>query len=324
MKNFFWILCLLGIGFFAWSHLKKDTVYIHPGPSWQKLFDEHGNGFYGIRHHLETKGIKLREKRYVKKLKNAKNLIFFDVQTHNEPYFGNYNSILWIWEPPSVIPENFDPKYHQKFSKIYTTADDLVDNKKYFKFYYPQDSFVITTTGRSFVEKKLCTLINAPHVSKHPNELYSEREKIIAFFENKAPEDFDLLGKNWDPKKYKTYKGSVLDKHILGNYRFAICYENISSINGYITEKIFDVFKASCVPVYWGAPNITKYVPKNCFIDRRDFQTDEELYSYLKNMSEEEHAEYLQNIRIYLQSEKCQLFSLKHFIKTMEESIDLI
>ena len=39
------------------------------------------------------------------------------------------------------------------------------------------------------------------------------------------------------------------------------------NVNGYVTEKIFDAFKAGCVPVYWGAENITKYVPAECFID---------------------------------------------------------
>ena len=41
---------------------------------------------------------------------------------------------------------------------------------------------------------------------------------------------------------------------------------------GYITEKIFDSFAAWCVPVYWGASNVTDYIPEGCFIDRRKFR----------------------------------------------------
>ena len=45
----------------------------------------------------------------------------------------------------------------------------------------------------------------------------------------------------------------------------------MSDTPGYMTEKIWDSFKAKTVPVYWGASNIEEYVPKNCFIDYRDF-----------------------------------------------------
>ncbi|KAB7887432.1 hypothetical protein GBG19_10625 [Poseidonibacter ostreae] len=69
-----------------------------------------------------------------------------------------------------------------------------------------------------------------------------------------------------------------------------MCYENARDIPGYITEKIFDSFFAGCVPVYLGADNITEHIPKECFIDKREFDTYEKLYKYLKNMSDEEYV----------------------------------
>ena len=63
---------------------------------------------------------------------------------------------------------------------------------------------------------------------------------------------------------------------VLKKYRFCICYENIKDVSGYVTEKIFDAFWAGCIPVYLGADNISDHVPKNCFISRRDFGSDEE------------------------------------------------
>ena len=47
------------------------------------------------------------------------------------------------------------------------------------------------------------------------------------------------------------------------HYRFYICYENTEGVEDYITEKIFDCFAAGFVPIYWGASNIEKYIPKN-------------------------------------------------------------
>ena len=50
-------------------------------------------------------------------------------------------------------------------------------------------------------------------------------------------------------------------------YKFSICYENARGLPGYITEKIFDSFLAN-VPIYWGADNISKHIPDECFIDK--------------------------------------------------------
>jgi hypothetical protein len=104
------------------------------------------------------------------------------------------------------------------------------------------------------------------------------------------------------------------------NYKFSIAYENVKDELGYITEKIFDVFISGCVPVYWGASNITDYVPDNCFIDRRKYNNNEELYNHLKTMPDTEYVEYLDHIETYLNSEQAQQFSAKNFAKTIVEN----
>lgn len=46
------------------------------------------------------------------------------------------------------------------------------------------------------------------------------------------------------------------------------------------------------------------YVPKECFIDFRDFNNYVELYKFIKNMSDIEYLKYLTNIEQYLKSEQ--------------------
>lgn len=117
---------------------------------------------------------------------------------------------------------------------------------------------------------------------------------------------------------YPSYKGAIKSKReILQKYKFAICYENVRDIPGYITEKIFDCFFAGCVPVYWGAPNITDHIPADTFIDRRAFKSYEELYNYLKNMSDEDYIDYLDAIKNFIKSDKIYPFSAKCFAKTL-------
>ena len=48
-------------------------------------------------------------------------------------------------------------------------------------------------------------------------------------------------------------------------YKFIICFEN-SKTPGYITEKIFNVFLAKCIPIYDGAPNVTSFINPKSFI----------------------------------------------------------
>jgi len=225
---------------------------------------------------------------------------------------------LFMWEPPTVLPKMYKAEYQAPFGSIFTWDDDLVDNQRFFKFYYPAKAPMINELI-PFEEKKLCTLIATNHTSKYPHELYSERRRVIAFFERKAKDEFDLYGKYWEPE-LKTYGGPIGDKiDVLKHYRFSICFENTGDRNGYITEKIFDCFCAGVVPVYLGAPNITKYIPESCFIDMRKFSSYQKLYTFLKNMPEAVYDQYLEEIRAFLSSEMADRFTINSLIDSIEK-----
>lgn len=223
--------------------------------------------------------------------------------------------VLIMWEPPTVLPKMYQKKYHQLFRKIYTWDDDLVDNQLYFKLYYPELRPMISNLV-PFEQKKLCTLVATNLKSRYPHELYSERKRAIAFFEQHHPEDFEFYGRGWASEQFKTYKGPISDKiDTIKNYRFSICYENTCEHKGYITEKIFDCFHAGNVPVYWGAVNVEDYIPKDCFIDARQFKDLESLYHYLNTIDASTYQRYLDNINKFLSSEPAQKFSRMNFQK---------
>jgi hypothetical protein len=233
------------------------------------------------------------------------------------------NNILILWEGNSVCPENFQKSYHKKFKKILTWDDDLVDNKTYFKYYLPVPENFYVFNNKEFEKRNFLVNISNNKLSNHAFELYSERFKSILFFDKEIPNQFDLYGQGWDnlldnSLRLKSYKGTIDDKfQILSNYKFAICYENNNSHNGYITEKIFDCLNAGTVPIYWGAPNIENYVDPNCFIDRRRFKTNEDLYIYLKLITKEKY-EFMRNAgKNYLKSNKYQIFTSHSFAQTI-------
>jgi hypothetical protein len=230
-------------------------------------------------------------------------------------------ALLFAWEPPTVQRKLYSPRYLALFKRIYTWDDDLVDNKRYFKFYYPVLGPMIEDI-RPFEEKKLLTFMFSDKSSKHPKALYAEREKLIQFFEEKPAGEFEFYGRDWKNKNYKNYKGASSNKiETLKHYRFVVCYENMRDIKGYITEKIFEAFAAGTVPIYWGASNVQDYIPKTCFIDRRDFKDNGELYTYLKSIDAKTYQSYIDNIRQFLESDQAQLFSQKMFQTIFLEAI---
>lgn len=263
-----------------------------------------------------------------------------------EPSTFDKQRYLFIWEPEVVQPELYDKNYHANFSKVFTFCDELVDNKKYFKINY---SYLIPTTIQKDLsqKQKLCTLIAGNKMVSHPLELYSKRVEAIRWFEQNHLEEFDLYGRGWSipsnkvlrkiydksslfrkyilrilSKPYPSYCGEIEEKiPVLQKYKFAICYENAKDISGYITEKMFHCFFAGCVPIYWGADNITNYVPANCFIDKRNFATYEALYDYISKIPNEEYSRYLENIETYLNSEQVQQFSAQYFADSVVKEI---
>ena len=215
-------------------------------------------------------------------------------------------AILFQWQSPLECSKLYARKYTRHFRRIYTWNDDLVDNYRYYKFYFPALK-PMATHLTSFENKKLLTMIAPYKTSKKIGELYSARERAIQHFDGKS---FEFYGADWEENKYSSYRGNTPD---LKNYRFVLCYEDMGGVKGYITEKIFDAFAAGCVPIYLGATNVTDYIPKECFIDRRDFATDEELYAFIESMDKLTYENYLAHIRTYLSSEKAQLFSPQYF-----------
>ncbi|MDB6081733.1 MAG: hypothetical protein JWO53_1005 [Chlamydiia bacterium] len=304
----------------------KKKIYIYAEQCVSDMFAIQNTAFnrdnclepmYRLREEASKQNYNIQQTSTLQGLQDFEYLVVFEIPGSGVAELSQYPKeklILFLWEPPSVLSENYNPKNHEIFSKVYTWNDALIDNQKYFKFYYPVLNSMVCDS-LPFEKKKLATVISCNKSSSHVSELYSERRKVIDFFENHHSEDFDLYGRWW-PSSCKVYKG-VIERKVdcLKQYRFCFAYENIKEIPGYVTEKLFDCFQAGCVPVYLGASNISKYVPQECFIAREQFENDASLYEFLVTMPEVQYQEYIKNIQKFLESEQAKLFSIEMFIK---------
>ena len=230
----------------------------------------------------------------INKINDSELIIYQDMPKKLPSQDKIKNSYLILRESELIRPDNYNASYHIFFSKIFTWNDHLVDNKKYFKFNF---SHLFPKSIDKDIKKKekLCVLIAANKSVNHPLELYSERIEAIRWFEKKYIKDFDLYGVGWDKYNfggskilkifnkikylpefyaklsnqiYPSYKGVIDNKtNVMKKYKFSVCYENAKDLTGYITEKIFDSFFASCVPIYWGASNIDTYIPNDNYMN---------------------------------------------------------
>lgn len=251
----------------------------------------------------------------------------------------NIKTALFLWEGPSVRRDNYIKRVHEKFPVIFTWNDSLVDNKKFFKFYLPVANYknFPALPIIDFKNKKLLLNISRNRASSHPRELYSEREKTIAYFSDNLRDNFDLYGMGWNKprnyfekifpfliKRYSSYRGEVKNKiDVMPYYKFSLCYENLSGEKGYVTEKIFDCMNFGTVPVYWGAENITDYVDQKAFIERRMFKSNRELANFLINIKENKYNEYINAINKYLNSDKFKLFLPENLSNTIMKTLNL-
>lgn len=281
-------------------------------------------------------GIPKKEKSQIRRL--AKKVLGI---TPPKPLRDTYNEaiklglrskmVLLLWEPEVIDKDNYTEELYDKFDTVLTWNDNLVDNIKFFKYFHPYSGVEYPNPNVAFVNKKMLVNISMNKHSTHKDDLYRERRESIKFFEKKLVDQFDLFGYGWNQPvkryerilpflthKYQSYRGTCEYKHqILSKYKFSLCYENIKNVNGWITEKIFDCFQARTIPIYWGAENVTDYIPKNTFIDRRDFKNNDELLKFINLINEKDYMSYINNIENFLSSKEYKVFLPENFSKIL-------
>lgn len=250
--------------------------------------------------------------------------VFHEVPLKNDPYFqfalqSGKPMFLYNYETKEVYLETHKIENHEPFIKVFTNHDQYLTSSKYIKI----NPFCLDVTPpiRNTVKSNLLTMISKNKWwfnNQSPNVLYNERLRAIEWFEKHHPTCFDFYGYDWDPSQHTCYKGITTSKiDTLSKYKFALCYENIKDVPGYITEKILDCFRAGCVPIYLGANNIHSYIPADCFIDKRQFSSYQELYDFIDDMSNQKYMGYLQAVEKFMCSQQSEHFSVNNFVNTM-------
>lgn len=251
-------------------------------------------------------------------------------------------------ENPNINKLNANINYYSNFELAFTWDSRLYHLANVVPILIPHPMMWQDFTGPENRRIFSC-LINANKAFKEvlDSDLYQERLKVIRWYEQHAPNQFDLYGLGWDkpPPAYTfatrvprtlsriktkllgtapfpSYRGEIQEKAtVLRQSRFSYCYENNRDITNYITEKMLDSLVNGCVPIYWGADNVTDHVPAECFVDRRQFKDTASVHQHLLDISNDRYLQYQMAIRNFLQSESAKNFSSAHFVQIIVDQV---
>lgn len=99
--------------------------------------------------------------------------------------------------------------------------------------------------------------------------------------------------------------GELKKLDFLKDYKFCIAFEN-SSGNGYVTEKLLAAKAAGCIPVYWGAENVTDDFAEGSFLNMNHLTSPNELIDAVKALDENDEASLVMASKPSLSIEKEQ------------------
>lgn len=223
------------------------------------------------------------------------------------------------------------------------------------RFVWPQGAETVDEKAWQRTDRKFLAMINANKLPRlYDGELYTERLRAVEFFHRFG--EIDLYGRGWDRAPMRVgptrvpltlrrlgstlwearqrwwpdplysavsaaSKGPIDSKaETLGGYRFAICFENMI-LQGWITEKIFDCFRAGCVPVYLGAPDAGELIPAEAFIDMRKFADFGDLRRFLHALGAADVERYRRAARDFIESSGFDRFRPRAFANLFRQIV---
>ena len=255
-----------------------------------------------------------------------------------------FKKYLIAFEPKLICPDNYKKKYADLFNRTFCWSENCCGGKSkntLIKLPIPEGKYIdIDPNSTTFSKKKLLFSVSS-------NKGYYKKESLCRFKYKGYEElykilknDFDLYGYFWNQSLFRWFlkfirgtkskfffklpqyfKGIVENKNeIMDNYKFCLIIENMSEIS-FITEKIFHAIYNGCIPIYYGAPNISKIIPKGCFINLRDFKGWESLCDYIMKYKDEDYKKFLIKRKSFLHSKEYKDFTSSAFVEKISSNI---
>lgn len=238
------------------------------------------------------------------------------------------NDNFLLLEPIVTSQSLYNPSYLERFNKIFTPFYKVFENTHIKEKIVPINcgSMLIPDSYKNFINQWLpweeringIVMFDGGKNSSDNRSIYSIRYLIC---NNLHSQGFTVAkyGRRGNANQ-KYCKGLLYpeEKKIetLCKYRFALCPENTYSklySHDYLTEKLPHAILGGTIPLYIGCYNIDDFLPKNSFIDLREFvkinknRIDinyQDIINKLKSTTKEDFAQYNKLSREYINNPK--------------------
>jgi hypothetical protein len=258
-----------------------------------------------------------------------------DVIVHKLKY-PSQKAILVMWETSLGARYTSNPQNHSGYDAIFTYVNTLVDEKRY--FFLPPRAFYRhrIATGLPFEQRRVACLVGTNRQMRYrtalfamkkgwkfslkdwidyvfcPGELISFRSKVGRLCASYGDSTFDIFGEGWEMLPETRYVCLGIPKEstlrYLGKYRYYFALENHASSCSLISERVWDALWGDTVPVYFGHTGLDEFIPRECFIDARQFKDVQEMLDWLCRAPERTWTKYRTAGREFIHSEAVEKF----------------
>ena len=211
-------------------------------------------------------------------------IVYPRTSTHFRLAFGTRAQVSMM----VVEPEAIHAKHlwllrfsHRRFFRVLSYNDALLAQIPNGVFVPYGTTWVPDWRDLTLRKTKLTSLIASAKRSQQGHRL---RHQIVQMV-NDEGFDVDILGRGYQPFAQKS--DGLLP------YRYSVIIENIQEPN-YFTEKLIDAVLCETVPIYWGCPNLDKFMDVSGMILCRDA---EEIRQALQHASPEDYQKRLPALR---------------------------
>jgi hypothetical protein len=219
----------------------------------------------------------------------------------------------------SIYIEGMHPKFRNYLPKEWQTVPNnflkvvkYIDNLNLGNCYLPR---IIKYENNTQKENRISVILENNYV-----EIGNVKKTDFTQYLDQKNIEIDVYGNN--KFHFKNYQGEInffeLDK-AFDKYKYAIITDNRDEPD-FFSGNILDCILSETVPIYWGCPNIERWIDPNCFIrmEFSDFQKD---YDKVKKIL---NNDVYNSKLIYLKKEKERILNSFQILENIFQIINTL
>jgi hypothetical protein len=211
-------------------------------------------------------------------------IVFPNTMTHLGVRRGTRAQISLILGEPSVIHAKHLALLrltHGRFWRVLSFNEVLLSRIPNGIFFPLGTTWVPEWRDLPLDKTKMCSLVAS---AKRDSTGHKLRHKIVDWLRDSS-QDVEVMGRGYTAFEHKADG--------LAPYRYSVVIENVREQN-YFSEKLVDAVLCNTVPIYWGCPNLGRFIDTSGIIQ---CHSQDDIQRAVQSMSEDDFAARLPQIQ---------------------------